>query len=301
MKRAATLLHRRLARLQRGVGMVELLVAMVLGALVVIGIIQIFSANRQTFRMQDAMALTQETGTFAIDFISRDLLKAGYPGFPSSIDAFDWDSTLDGGPGGNDQLAVTYSPAASNSRFCTGEATGEAYRISNRYWVVDGQLLCQGAVQLTADDPYTLVGTAQVLADNVESFQILFGVDLHLDRDPAFTPAAGPCDDPQAPTAYVTADLVDDAITRGANNPAVLLCAAGQPLKPMDQLEVVRSVRIALLMATESPSDVVVPPGKTYTVLDESVGAPLIEPDDGRLRRLFTKTISLRNVGETVE
>lgn len=288
--RAATALVR-----QAGVGMVELMVAMLLGAMVVVGVVQIFTANKQSFRMQDGMALTQETGTFALDFIVRDLLRAGFPGFPGSTDAFDWVNTINDDAGGNDRIAVVYGPDAANGVYCTGEAVGGALRISNRYWVEDGELLCQGAAQDPATGLYEAVGTPLALADNVESFQIAFGVDLEHDRDPTQEPVpVATCPDSlQLPSAYVTANLVPAAIARGAAPP---VCKSD-----MTALEVVRSVRIGLLMSTDGDAGAIVDPARTFTVLDKAVGTPDIDPADGRLRRVFTKTVGLRNVGETVE
>lgn len=287
-----SVLVKALRRVQRGIGIVELMVAMLLGTLVVIGVVQIFTANRQTFRMQDAMALTQETGTYALDFIARDLLRAGYPGFPTADIAFDWANTVDSvGGGTNDSLAVVYTPQVSDNTYCTGEATGGVPRISNRYWVNNAsQLVCQGAFDNGAG--FTPVGTPQVLVDNVESFQVMFGVDLTHDAPVGVVGAACP-QSPQGPNSYVTAALVGAAITKGDN--PLLDCAK------MSELQVVRTVRIGLLLRTPNDAGAIVPPGRTYTVLDRVVGAPAINPADGRLRRLFTKTVQLRNVEETIE
>lgn len=286
------------ARQIRGVGLVELMIAMLLGALVVVAVIQIFAANKQTFRMQDAMSMTQESGTYALDFIARDLLRAGFPGYPTAARAFDWANTQDDtpAPGTNDTLAVIYAPQVSGETFCTGENVGAATLISNRYWVDDNgdgvginALWCQGAVA-NAVGGFDLTGNAQVLVDNVESFQVLFGVDLeHNPVDPA---GGGACPVSLAqPTAYIRAVDMANAIAWGAAEPLDCL--------ETSQLQLVRSVRIALLVRTPNDAGAVVPAGLSYTVLDQVVGQPV--PADGRLRRLFTKTVALRNVEETIE
>lgn len=278
----------------QGIGLVELMVAMVLGALVVAAVVQIFSANKQTFRMQDAMSLTQEGGTYALDFIARDLLRAGFPGYPTATQAFDWtnianDVVTDAGT--HDTLAVVYAPQVAGETFCTGESVGAATLISNRYWVAQNagginELRCQGAVP-NGGGGFDLTGTPQVLVDNVESFQVLYGVDLqHNPADPA---APGACAPSTAqPTAYIRASEMAAALARGAAPPPDCLA--------MSQLQVVRSVRIALLLRTPNDAGAVVPAGLTYTVLEQTVPQPV--PADGRLRRLFTKTVALRNVEE---
>lgn len=270
------------------------MVAMALGALVVAAVVQIFSANKQTFRMQDAMSLTQEGGTYALDFIARDLLRAGFPGYPNSARAFDWPNTQNDvvtAAGTQDTLAVVYAPQVAGETFCTGEGVGAATLISNRYWVernADGinELRCRGAVSNGAGgfDP---VGTAQVLVDNVESFQVLYGVDLEHNPDPAVAAGACPASAAQ-PTAYIRATQIANALIRGAAPPPDCLA--------MSELQVVRSVRIALLLRTPNDAGAVVPAGLTYTVLEQIVPQPV--PADGRLRRLFTKTVALRNVEE---
>lgn len=279
---------------QAGVGLVEVMVATLVGAIVVIAVIQIFVANKQTFRMQDAMSVTQETGTFALDFIVRDALRAGYPGGKEAFNAFDWAETTNVA-GGNDTLAIVYradSPDVAGV-LCTGDTVAVATaRIRNRYWVsVDGDLMCQGDEE-DAVNVFQPVGAPQVLVSNVESFQVMFGVDLShpIDQtpDPVLGCAAPPAPVAQAPTAYVNADHVQAAIARGANDAPNCYAA-------MSERQVVRSVRIGLLVATEGTVDAVIPAGKTYTVLDETV-AP--DVSDGRLRRQFTKTVILRNIEE---
>lgn len=277
----------RSARNQRGVGMVEVMVAMVLGAMVVLGVIQVFTANRQTFRMQDGMAITQESGTFAIDFIGRDLVRSGFGGAAAVGNrdyGFEWAQTTDGGAGGNDRIAIVYDPSITDRLYCTGEATGGATTISNRYWVTnDGELMCQGAEFNGAT--FTAVGTPQVLVDNVESFQVLFGMDTDHVGCPL---GLG------EPSLYLPANLAVAAITRGeVACPAAAAGSSGQ-----NASTVVRAVRIALLLSTENQAGAIVSADRTYTVLDEEIGAPQIEPDDGRLRRLFSKTVIMRNAEE---
>lgn len=287
-------MSRRMNRIrQAGVGLVEVMVATLVGAIVVIAVIQIFVANKQTFRMQDAMSVTQETGTFALDFIVRDALRAGYPGGKEAFNAFDWTKTTNVA-GGNDELAIVYradSPDVAGT-LCTGDTvTVATARIRNRYWVENGNLMCQGDEE-DASNVFQPVGAPQVLVSNVESFQVMFGVDLShpIDQspDPALGCAAPPAPVVQSPTAYVNAAQVQAAIARGKDD-------APNCYAEMSERQVVRSVRIGLLVATEGRVDAVIPAGKTYTVLDQNV-AP--DVSDGRLRRQFTKTVILRNVEE---
>ncbi len=65
---------------QRGMGLVEMMIALLIGAFLLTGALQIFINSRQTNRMQENLSRLQENGRFAMEFISRDIRMAGYMG-----------------------------------------------------------------------------------------------------------------------------------------------------------------------------------------------------------------------------
>ncbi len=65
---------------QQGMTLIEIMIALSLGALLLAGVIQVFLSSNQSYRMQDNLSRLQENGRFAVDFISRDLRIAGYFG-----------------------------------------------------------------------------------------------------------------------------------------------------------------------------------------------------------------------------
>ncbi|WP_019590465.1 MULTISPECIES: PilW family protein [unclassified Thioalkalivibrio] len=69
----------------RGLTLVELMVAILLGLLLTAGVINVFIGTQQTNRTQEAMSSVQETGRFALDVIARDAREAGYGGCPGSV------------------------------------------------------------------------------------------------------------------------------------------------------------------------------------------------------------------------
>lgn len=75
MKRAAHPPSRR----QSGFGLVELLVALAVSALLLTGIFEIFLGSRQSYRLVAAQAQLQESGRFATAILHRELRLAGYP------------------------------------------------------------------------------------------------------------------------------------------------------------------------------------------------------------------------------
>lgn len=65
---------------QRGLTMVELMVAITLGLILTAGIIQIFVNSKQTYRVEAALSRVQENGRLALEFISNDIRMASYWG-----------------------------------------------------------------------------------------------------------------------------------------------------------------------------------------------------------------------------
>ncbi|WGL18195.1 PilW family protein [Microbulbifer bruguierae] len=65
---------------QHGLSLIELMIAMVLSAILLWGVLQIFDSNRDTIRMQNAFARVQESGRFAIDLLGKEIRMADYWG-----------------------------------------------------------------------------------------------------------------------------------------------------------------------------------------------------------------------------
>ena len=65
---------------QSGFTLIEIMLALVIGLLLMVGILQIFISTKATYRVEDALARLQENGRFAINFIAKDLRMAGYKG-----------------------------------------------------------------------------------------------------------------------------------------------------------------------------------------------------------------------------
>ena len=65
---------------QRGLGLVEIMVSLVIGLILVAGVFQVFQSSRATHRVSDALARVQENPRFAMLFLSRDLRMAGHYG-----------------------------------------------------------------------------------------------------------------------------------------------------------------------------------------------------------------------------
>ncbi len=70
---------------QRGLSLVEVMIAMLLGVFLVGGILQVFASSRQTYRVHDAVSRMQESGRMALEVISRDVRMADFWGCVTDI------------------------------------------------------------------------------------------------------------------------------------------------------------------------------------------------------------------------
>lgn len=65
---------------QRGLSLIELMIAMVLALVVIAAVIEIFLGARQMYRVQDANARIQENGRYAMQVLTNGIIDAGYFG-----------------------------------------------------------------------------------------------------------------------------------------------------------------------------------------------------------------------------
>lgn len=70
----------------RGFSLVELMIALLIGLIIAIGVVQIFGATRSTYQLDESLARAQENGRFALEFLTQDIRHAGYAGCQKSID-----------------------------------------------------------------------------------------------------------------------------------------------------------------------------------------------------------------------
>ncbi|WP_376693788.1 PilW family protein [Wenzhouxiangella sp. EGI_FJ10409] len=66
---------------QRGVSLIELMIAMVLGLLVLGAVIQLFIGSKATYTSNEALARVQENGRFSIELLKQEVRDIGAQGF----------------------------------------------------------------------------------------------------------------------------------------------------------------------------------------------------------------------------
>ncbi|WP_202841085.1 PilW family protein [Luteimonas saliphila] len=67
-------------RREAGLSIIELMVALAIGSLLILALVEVFAASRSAYMLSSGLARTQENGRFAIDILQRDLRMAGHAG-----------------------------------------------------------------------------------------------------------------------------------------------------------------------------------------------------------------------------
>ncbi|MBX8489571.1 PilW family protein [Pseudomonas lijiangensis] len=179
----------------RGFGLIEIMVALVLGLVVSMGIIQIFSASRGTFLTQNASARMQEDARFVLSKLMQEIRMTGMYGclgfnnyvpvppaiaWPAALDnPILWDNanktltlvTSDIGTTGTSPTWTIISNCQTSTQLYAGPklpAAGEtAFPMRQFVYTLTGQ-------NLTIK--YGTGGTAQPLLQNVSAFDVSFGM-----------------------------------------------------------------------------------------------------------------------------
>ncbi|WDI92294.1 PilW family protein [Xanthomonas campestris] len=70
----------RVAAAAAGLSLIELMIALLISSILLIGVIQVFAASRTAYQLSQGIARNQENGRFAMDFLTRDIRMAGHAG-----------------------------------------------------------------------------------------------------------------------------------------------------------------------------------------------------------------------------
>lgn len=159
-------------RIEAGFGLIELMVALVLGLIASGVAMQLLLVNNQTFAHQRMVSSLEENGQLLLRYMMSDIRQAGRgTATDGTIAPVIMDTALpvhstNGASGGNDELVIRYF----GLRDCQGTGNGTEQDITNHYFVSDeGVLSCTGSLT-----PGTAVAE---LMEGVESFQVQYGID----------------------------------------------------------------------------------------------------------------------------
>ncbi|MFV8784177.1 PilW family protein [Microbulbifer sp. SA54] len=65
---------------QKGLSLIELMVGLALASVLLLGVLQIFDANRRTHLLQESLSRIQESGRIATDMLAKELRNAAFTG-----------------------------------------------------------------------------------------------------------------------------------------------------------------------------------------------------------------------------
>lgn len=272
---------------QKGLSLIELMIALLLGSLLTLAAVQLFLVNRQTQNLQIGIADVQDNGRFAFDVLSRSLMSAGdgdgEPIVPFILNGNRFNSSTPGNAEIGD--GVKYDQIAFeliSGRDCIGnELTG--YK---RFHVLDDddgkRLVCTSyEYSEEENDEGEMEGGWQAdesgsLIDNIEAFQVLYGLDFDRAGD----------------VGYDIADLYSNATQTKALSADI---NAGR-------VRIV-SVRFSVLVASDDPVtlqsdysiDSIAVLDRAYVQGDGSEDSG-INFDDRRLYRTYGSTVAVRNM-----
>lgn len=268
----------------RGFSLVELMVAMTLGAIVSVTIIQIMVGNSVTQQLNRALASSQENGRFIIHRLRQDVLHTGlYNELSGKLDRSvdiaeeaifvrqhpiimlstfaSWSALgiIDRDSSGSDELVIT----RQNIRDCRGYRLGYSvdteFPVVNQYYVEDETLRCRGFDLRVLRGLKVATGhnrhNSIALLQGVVSFQVLYGL--------------GDANTGQV-TRYVTASELSD---------------------PM------RVVVLRMAVLLRSPETINVNNTHDFIILDNSA----IQPSGNHIYRQFETTVTLRNARYQVQ
>lgn len=71
---------------QTGLSLIELMVALLIGSLLIIGAVSVYANSRGTFAVNESVARLQEQGRYALSIVEPDVELAGFYGFTNSAD-----------------------------------------------------------------------------------------------------------------------------------------------------------------------------------------------------------------------
>ncbi|MDI6526069.1 PilW family protein [Pseudomonas otitidis] len=170
---------------QKGLSLVELMVVLVISGFLIVGVTQIYFANKVNYIAQQSVGEVQDNSRFAARVLEQQFMKAGYKTLPqdSREMAFPSRAAQGGCPAfaagqvvglltSGKGVCLRYQRRVAGELDCLGAPISTNAAIVTKIELNgDGDLLCSAQS-----------GTAQALVSGVSDIQFTFGVDLNSDR-----------------------------------------------------------------------------------------------------------------------
>lgn len=173
---------------QEGMTLVEVMIALLIGAFLIAGVIQVFVSTRETYRMQEALSRLQENGRFAMDFLARDIRQADFRLCPTRTFII----TGTNGAGVRDGLQGTNGALNGANQDDPDSITVRWSEVNCNSNVINTSSFTIATTAATGiRELRRTTGAAQPLVEGVENMQIKYGVDTDNDGTPNYYGDAG--------------------------------------------------------------------------------------------------------------
>jgi type IV pilus assembly protein PilW len=184
---------------EKGMGLIEVMIAMVLGLVVVLGITQIFTSSKQSFLTQDSSARLQEDARYLLSRMTQELRMAGMFGCvaPSAMTGYPaaFNTPIDWAAGSSTLTVITSAPVSgteasssdwtiltncSTASVQTGTVTPGTGEVALPIRKVEYQY---NSANRTVSVREGTSATFQPLVSGVSNFEITFGMASGVDQD----------------------------------------------------------------------------------------------------------------------
>lgn len=155
---------------EKGVTLIELLVAMIIAAITLAGIYRVFVSQTKTYAIQDQVVEVQQSVRTAMDIISRDLRMTGFD---------------DDNPTSPHTIPTAITTLASNSIAVNYEyynRTLNQYESHRVTYAVNASSQLTRTLNVTAAVPPVPNPQTEPLLDNVSALNFTYGIDANSDN-----------------------------------------------------------------------------------------------------------------------
>ena len=149
---------------ERGITIIELLVALIIFAMVIRGIYKVFVSQTRAYSIQDRVVETQQNIRSAMDLLVRDLRMTGY-------DSDSPDSKID----------ITTPLMVGTNVITINYEFDNTTQYSIRYWRDDGSQTLRRQLTTVKEDGTSVAHPEEILLESVESLNFTYGLDTNDD------------------------------------------------------------------------------------------------------------------------
>lgn len=185
---------------QRGMSLIEVMVALAIGLVILTALGYFFLSSNQINRTTDDVSRMQENGRNALELLGRSIRQAGYRVDVDKAFTGVALTGVDGASSAPDSITVQYDAQEGGDVDCTGAAVATGL-VTAVFAISGGALTCNNGINTVT------------VVDNIEDMQVTYGIDAAKDGtvDAAYTSSPSAAEFGQVAAVRVT------LLTKGFN------------------------------------------------------------------------------------